>query len=278
MNDYALETLRGNIILHYVNVICLTLCVYEYMCTFSKEVSVIWKAGWNIPKVIYLIIRWAPLILLSAMLCAFERDCGMYTLLFSCGTLICKCVSEAIFALRLWAIWDRTHAMAIILSILFSVEWIGTFIVNGHIWVRYYLTGEGCVHVVLAARLPMNFYSLIAMPEFYFITLLLTLTKAYIIFVKRSGTAASLMKIVHLDGKSPIFDRKNIKFINVCLGAVYSMYLFLINSAIIGCYFGLENVFWVDYLMIAEMDEHDLEALRGNITLQYMNGNRVRFC
>ncbi|KAG6902114.1 hypothetical protein C0995_004060 [Termitomyces sp. Mi166 len=69
-------------------------CVYDYTCTFLRKTSIIWKAKWTLPKVLYIIVRFQPLATLPL---------GIYL----------------IFIMWTWALWGRTRNILIFLSTFF---------------------------------------------------------------------------------------------------------------------------------------------------------------
>lgn len=121
-------------------------------------------------------------------------------MLFAWGANICICACEAIFALRTWAVWDRSHGMTIFLSIIFLIVWTANFALVG---IRSgdsstYRPFDQCWEA--DAQFPIPAYMLLALSCFYFLAFWLTVIKTYKNVVKPLGTVTSLMRVVHLDG------------------------------------------------------------------------------
>lgn len=102
---------------------CPTLCHHEYVCIFSREDTLIWRAAWNIPK--------RHLFKSSQFGSCFHGEVHIIQDAFYLGANICICAVEAIFALRVWAVWDRSRRMTVFLSIVFPIVWIANFGLTG---------------------------------------------------------------------------------------------------------------------------------------------------
>lgn len=190
----------------YLNAACVAIWIYEYVRSIGLEVTLIWKAPWNIPKLLYLLARYLTLLVLILLNYYNQTDCVAYQKLLAWGVNVLMCVSEVIFALRTWAIWDRTRKMAIFLSSFFLVIWISTFVIIG-LWTTRPVSPQPPAPQDLSTcrdiysqreqRLfrDINFALIVV---FYAVTLTLTSIKAYQYFV--GNVKVGFLRIVHFDG------------------------------------------------------------------------------
>lgn len=93
-----------------------TLVVYDYILMFDKEQKYIWNAKWTPGKVLYLIVRYLPLVdlpLLPAAMsnsvsvsCEFASYWQMVFVAVSC------CFADCVYGLRTWALWNKSRVIA----------------------------------------------------------------------------------------------------------------------------------------------------------------------
>ncbi|KIM78598.1 hypothetical protein PILCRDRAFT_11064 [Piloderma croceum F 1598] len=98
---------------------------YDYMLTMSLEISVIWAAPWSVPKALFLLTRYTPIIDSTAIMyylfhpgssiktCRASIEIGEWMFITSVG------FAEIILMIRTWAVWERDRRLTIGLSIFF---------------------------------------------------------------------------------------------------------------------------------------------------------------
>ncbi|KAF9232214.1 hypothetical protein BU15DRAFT_81506 [Melanogaster broomeanus] len=90
--------------------------------TFDEEVAFIKKSRWNTVKVLYLVCRYLPFLLVATNTSRFlqpglsQKACESYFQFNSFASAIVIICAELMFLVRTYALWDRTRpALAIIL-------------------------------------------------------------------------------------------------------------------------------------------------------------------
>ncbi|KAF8074016.1 hypothetical protein FPV67DRAFT_781398 [Lyophyllum atratum] len=197
--------LRIAFIAQNINIACLTLCLYEYACTLSTEVTFIWKAPWNIPKVLYLAARYPPFVVLPALVYLHQFQCESYQRLLPWPAKVCICVCESIFALRTWAVWNRNRNITIFFFIFFPTLWTTVFVLLGLSTIRQDPNFPGLCRsssasppVLYGLKSFHLFIDFCLIFLFYCVVITLSSIKAYQHCIKNPGT--SFLRLVHLDG------------------------------------------------------------------------------
>jgi len=218
----------------YVNAACLTLCVFEYLCVFDREVQLVWIAPWNFGKVLHLVVRHLPIIFFILLLYMSGSDCYLYLAIRQVGGNICLCVAEVVFTLRTWAIWGRTRLMSFILAVCFLVTWSSNFV--GSILVawlpvnqlkRPLCSGNG------SQPLPLTI--LVTLIVYYSVLFSLTLTKTILNVTTPSGNGSRLIYILHIDG------------------LIYYVYLLALSAAAIATAFTNDSLLWLHILFMLQV-------------------------
>jgi len=188
----------------YINAACVAIWVYEFIRSIGLEVSLVWKEAWNIPKGLYLLARYFPFVMLVLLNYYNQTDCVMYQKLLTWSVNISMCIAEVIFALRTWAVWDRTRKMAIFLTLFFLVIWISTFVIIGF-WTSRTVYPSAPQELLscrdIYSQEEQRFFrslNFVLIVVFYAVTLALTSIKAYQYF--SGNLEIGLMRIVHFDG------------------------------------------------------------------------------
>ncbi|RDB14849.1 hypothetical protein Hypma_016382 [Hypsizygus marmoreus] len=125
---------RENAEAGYINASCIALWVYDYVCTFALEASLIWNAPWNVPKVLYLFTRYLPLVAFISMFCHVGLHVENPTV---CQEVVLwslnvgMVTAELIFVIRTWAVWGRTFKMTIFLAVFSISTWAAHLTVIG---------------------------------------------------------------------------------------------------------------------------------------------------
>ncbi|KIM76667.1 hypothetical protein PILCRDRAFT_826071 [Piloderma croceum F 1598] len=203
---YVLQLQQSRVI-SYVDVASLCIWAYDYMLTLSLEISVIWTAPWNVPKVLFLLTRYNPIIDSTAAMYYFfhpgisETTCrimyGIITWMFVVGT---GC-AEIILMIRTWAVWERDRRLAIALPIFFVLIWCAICISATR-----YLSSLEFVPIpqpfppscFISKRSSIRFVEWVLVMGFEACILLLMSVKAY--QTVRNGPISGLVRLVHVDG------------------------------------------------------------------------------
>lgn len=218
-----IQTFQAIQIENYVNAACASLWLFDHACTFIPEVSLIWKAPWNIPKVLYILTKYLPFFTLGVLFYYHNpsSDFSMNQCLASEKFItwminISMCVAEMIFTIRTWAVWGRTRRMAVFLSIFSVVIWLPVFAFMG-LWVAT-LTPDStlaqliphiCYCTTASSFVPANYAFIILS---YVVTLSLMSIKAY-----QQGTLNKLSKLVYVDGILYYFYLFSFSIINLAI-------------------------------------------------------------
>ncbi|KAF8834101.1 hypothetical protein BDN67DRAFT_1006190 [Paxillus ammoniavirescens] len=105
---------------YYVHVSVTTLFTFDYFCQLEDEVTFIWsRRDWSVGKVLFVLTRYIPFIIIPLILCAiFATNLDVHT----CETLlyittileiVAITLSEVIFGLRAYAMWNRNRAVLV---------------------------------------------------------------------------------------------------------------------------------------------------------------------
>lgn len=102
-------------------VAALTLIAYDSVLLFPKEKQYVWGAKWTPGKVLFLAVRYLPL--LDAVFWPFKGmlsigsplSCASVTYWQMAGTLIASFLADVVYGLRAWALWNRNRAFGLFL-------------------------------------------------------------------------------------------------------------------------------------------------------------------
>ncbi|KAF7367473.1 hypothetical protein MSAN_00810200 [Mycena sanguinolenta] len=126
-------------VVRYVDVASVAILVFDYALTFEREVSLIWRSKWSLPKVLFLLSRYStvldvPLVLYYSITPVVSvQHCAQLHEGVSWGTVFGISVAEAILLVRTYAlsgakrsvlitftsIWATAVATTIVLVALF---------------------------------------------------------------------------------------------------------------------------------------------------------------
>ncbi|KAJ6590408.1 hypothetical protein DFH09DRAFT_1139311, partial [Mycena vulgaris] len=99
--------------------------VYDWMCTLDQEVSYVWNSSRTTGKLLFIINRYLPFVVVSVSV-----ECLTRYKLISWLTVFGVHLSEVILMLRTYAIWERRRGVLVFLIILF----LGTAIPAAVFW------------------------------------------------------------------------------------------------------------------------------------------------
>ncbi|KAF9024514.1 hypothetical protein BDZ89DRAFT_120100 [Hymenopellis radicata] len=97
----------------YFDISASALYLFDYLLTLSDEVELIWHAKWNITKILYLLTRYLPFVVIAvAMWFQFMPNMSLDDCLvaykMSSGMIVVGIVfAEALLTLRTWVVWNR---------------------------------------------------------------------------------------------------------------------------------------------------------------------------
>ncbi|KAF8631118.1 hypothetical protein AX17_005163 [Amanita inopinata Kibby_2008] len=107
-----------------------TILYFDYLLTLDAEVNLIWKAPWNLVKVLYLIMRYMPFMDVT-MILYYTVTPGVST--SACVTtgriapasiVIGVIIAETLLAIRTWTLWRKN----LIIAVIFAAIGAGCFI------------------------------------------------------------------------------------------------------------------------------------------------------
>ncbi|TFK89329.1 hypothetical protein K466DRAFT_597866 [Polyporus arcularius HHB13444] len=107
---------------------------YDILLTFRQEVSLVWSARWTTPKLLYFLVRYYTLVSLLLTVAVNSSHEVSFTLTTGAvrwrwyngfnGTLTSAVFGEAMFLMRLYAAYQRSTAILIVIIILFLAEFV----------------------------------------------------------------------------------------------------------------------------------------------------------
>ncbi|EJT96780.1 hypothetical protein DACRYDRAFT_119850 [Dacryopinax primogenitus] len=108
----------------YDTVVGMTLVAFDYILNINKERKFIWGKGWGLGKILYFIVRYMPFLDFPIWPFAdsfvaggnLPMDCNVATYFVVITLSIATCVSDVVYGLRTWALWERGR-------------WIGLFLI-----------------------------------------------------------------------------------------------------------------------------------------------------
>lgn len=109
-----------------------TLLIWDYIITIQQEVKYIWLAKWTPGKVLYLGIRYAGMV--EALLCFWvifnansaPTSCNVLVKLSLSIAYVTYLAGSLVFALRTWAIWNRSRWCGIVVGLAWTGNTIST--------------------------------------------------------------------------------------------------------------------------------------------------------
>ncbi|KAF9010813.1 hypothetical protein BDQ17DRAFT_1299412, partial [Cyathus striatus] len=106
----------------------LCLKAYDTLLTFDLEVNLIWKAQWNVMKVLFILTRYLPFfdttisISMQFLRHASVAECEVIYASLTWVLFIGMAFAEAILTIRTWAVCGSKKFLGISLSILFIIQ------------------------------------------------------------------------------------------------------------------------------------------------------------
>lgn len=114
--------------LTYLYLSITTFWIYDYACSFHEEWRFLRQSRWTKVKVLYIITRYLPFILVAIYLCLnFIKNetpskCSMLINSYSCFTQMSLICSESFFVLRTYVLWKNNKIVVVcMLSIAFTM-------------------------------------------------------------------------------------------------------------------------------------------------------------
>ncbi|KAF8990287.1 hypothetical protein BDQ17DRAFT_1414103 [Cyathus striatus] len=193
----------------YLHVASLALWVFEYLITMDMEIEYIWKSPhWSVVKVLYLAVRYGTYLdsclnivvqlfpSLSSISCKSLYNVTIWSIAIGMTT------SEIILTFRVWAVWQKTRTMAIILTMFFIGILIPLYVNVGILGSSLTFAFQdlpiisGCL--VSSARITLEEAMWGVLLSYDTVMMLFMLPPAYKAFI--TGGKTSMTKIVIRDG------------------------------------------------------------------------------
>jgi len=117
-----------------------SLVIYDYVLTLQQEIDYVWFRKWTPGKILFLSVRYLGLVWVCLCLWAVfttgatPTACNVIVRLTVCSAYSAYLAGSLVFALRTWAIWNRTRWSAILIGAAWignSISTIHSLVVNG---------------------------------------------------------------------------------------------------------------------------------------------------
>ncbi|KAF9033055.1 hypothetical protein BDZ89DRAFT_947948, partial [Hymenopellis radicata] len=111
--------------------------VYDYLLTLDQEVELVWRAKWNVTKILYLATRYLPFVDIVVVLWhqvmpnMSLNDCSVAYKINGWMITLGISLAEAILTLRTWAVWNRHPYLTTAMPALFIAILTSTLVVIG---------------------------------------------------------------------------------------------------------------------------------------------------
>ncbi|KJA26702.1 hypothetical protein HYPSUDRAFT_198951 [Hypholoma sublateritium FD-334 SS-4] len=132
------EVQESLILLNYASLSTITLMAYDCVLSFADEVTYVWNTAWCIPKVLYIISRYYPILHLAILYYVrnltnassqgspLHQLCSTYKWYQGFGGVICILPPvTAIFTMRVCALYKTSRPVIILVWFLWTVETAG---------------------------------------------------------------------------------------------------------------------------------------------------------
>ncbi|KAJ7850372.1 hypothetical protein B0H13DRAFT_2674475 [Mycena leptocephala] len=122
--QYATLTRVGNYVLY--STACLL--VYELITSLDDEVARVWTLNWRLPKLLFMLNRYIIRVVLVCLwiltndLGASPEFCRIYSYWQMIPLRLAILTTQALVAIRVWAIYNNSRRMFWVLAILYCVE------------------------------------------------------------------------------------------------------------------------------------------------------------
>ncbi|KIJ62316.1 hypothetical protein HYDPIDRAFT_114823 [Hydnomerulius pinastri MD-312] len=184
-----------------------TILVYDYPLTFGREVELVWKSPRNTIKVVFLISRYLPFFDATVQLlyrnvladpspetCKYLIPTQVWLSIFGSN------VSEFLFLLRTWAVWEKDRAVGIFLAVT-TVTCLALGIYGSLEFLRSltFVSGSnigGCLVLSSSNMLLMDYSAFMVIEA---VQLILMLIKSYANY-RRERKISKLTRVVIRDG------------------------------------------------------------------------------
>ncbi|KAJ8697752.1 hypothetical protein PTI98_004524 [Pleurotus ostreatus] len=109
------------------------LFIYDYVLTLGDEARYVWTAPWSLGKILFLLTRYPTFVDVALALyrnLGYNLTSSTCSLLYNISgwtTIIGIAIAEIIMLMRVWAIWNQTRTVGIILATLIIASMIGAF-------------------------------------------------------------------------------------------------------------------------------------------------------
>ncbi|KAG7089119.1 hypothetical protein E1B28_010827 [Marasmius oreades] len=124
-----------HLLVAYMDVISVTVLLYEVIVNLSSEIEHIWLRRWSFLTVLYLIQRYLPFFDAAGLILNHDfganlspRICSLSYSISGWSFLVGMILSEVILTLRVWAVWKRSIPVAMGLVVFFLACWVPGFV------------------------------------------------------------------------------------------------------------------------------------------------------
>ncbi|KAF8997601.1 hypothetical protein BDQ17DRAFT_1363088 [Cyathus striatus] len=131
MNGETAQALvKAELLAKYLNVSSCSILIYDFLLSLSDEISAIWLSSWSKMKLLYLFLRYVPLVNIVIVLFGQFAGASPQTCsnLYKSNTVILffiLCTTRVITAYRTWILWGKERRVSVWLSGFFCITWLG---------------------------------------------------------------------------------------------------------------------------------------------------------
>ncbi|KAF8145304.1 hypothetical protein K438DRAFT_2028821 [Mycena galopus ATCC 62051] len=128
-------------VVRYMHISSVAILVFDYALTFNLEVSLIWGSKWSLPKVLFLLSRYSPVIDVPLVLyinitsAVSVQACSRLNAAVSWGTAFGISAAQAILIVRTYALSGCRRSVGIVFTSMWAVG-LSTTIVLAVFYVR----------------------------------------------------------------------------------------------------------------------------------------------
>ncbi|CAA7269379.1 unnamed protein product [Cyclocybe aegerita] len=129
-------TLLDTALVQCTLVACMTLLIYDYICTLDQEVAYVWKNfQWSVGVVLFLLNRYLPFIdtfvsLRLKLSYVTPETCDTQFKVVSWFIVTGIIISETILLLRTYALWERKRWVVILLAVTATAAFIPAIVIT----------------------------------------------------------------------------------------------------------------------------------------------------
>ncbi|KAF8452874.1 hypothetical protein L210DRAFT_2061202 [Boletus edulis BED1] len=122
----------------YASLVVVTVVVYDYILTFSKEIEYVWCRPWTWVSTLFVIVRYSGFcwIMTSALNCSsfVHGLLEVRTVSFLISTwafIVFLSAADLVMILRVYAMWNRSRTILCVLSLIYVLQVVTSIVFNG---------------------------------------------------------------------------------------------------------------------------------------------------